>query len=129
MTDDRQARRLTHCATGWSPAVTGAATIGGELARMVRADGYVWTVDQVLTDGDRCAAALEWTVFRGPQGGVTRGVDWVVFEPRTWHIREVRPYHASPLPVDAARHELLGFDYAGRGYPTTLAAHRAASDP
>jgi len=79
--------------------------------------GHCWTVDQVLVDVERCAAALEWTRF-DRNARVVRGVDWFVFEPPTIRIREVRPYFAvSPRP-DLARQELQDFDYAGRGYPT-----------
>jgi len=82
-----------------------------------------WTVDQLITDADRCAATLEWTEFiHHPAPIVRRGVDWFVFEPQTWGIQEVRSYTAVPVHSDMARQELLDFDYAGRGYPTTFPA-------
>src|SRR5262249_45981503 len=42
---------------------SGAATIGSHFARRVRELGICWTVDQLITDVDRCAATLEWTEF------------------------------------------------------------------
>jgi hypothetical protein len=98
---------------------SGAATIGSNFVQMVREPESFFTVDQVLIDVDRCAATLEWTMFIGPHAQIVCGVDWFVFEPQTWCIQEVRTYTASPIHPDMARQELLEFDYAGRGYPTT----------
>ena len=42
---------------------SGAATIGSHFATIVREQGVCWTVDQLITDADRCAATLEWTAF------------------------------------------------------------------
>jgi methyltransferase len=103
----------------WNPRWSGAVTIGNNFAKMVRELGYCWTVDQLLVDADRCAAALEWSSFRDREHSrIVRGVDWFVFEPETFLIREVRPYLASPVHKDIARHELQDFDYGRRGYPT-----------
>jgi hypothetical protein len=102
---------------------SGAATIGSNFATRVREHGICWTVDQLLIDVDRCAATLEWTEFiHKPAQIVRRGVDWFVFEPQTLCIQEVRSYTAVPVHSDMARQELLDFDYAGRGYPTTFPA-------
>ena len=103
-----------------APKWSGAATIGSNFAKRIQELGHRWTVDQVLVDVDRCAAALEWTRF-DRSDRVVRGVDWFVFEPETLRIREVRPYFAVAPRPDAARHELQDFDYAGRGYPTNAA--------
>jgi len=86
---------------------------------MVQEQGVCWTVDQLLTDVDRHAAALEWTRFDRQRNRIVRGVDWFVFEPQTLSIQEVRPYTAAPTNSDMARQELQNFDYAGRGYPTS----------
>jgi methyltransferase len=107
---------------------SGAATIGSNFAKIVREQGYFWTVDHLLTDVDRCAATLEWTAFIGPHALIVRGVDWFVFEPQTFCIQEVRTYHASPVHPDMARQELLDFDYAGRGYPTTFSAEHTRGE-
>jgi hypothetical protein len=96
---------------------SGATTIGDNFAESVRDFGQCWTVDQVLVDAGRCAATLEWTQF-DRSGRIVRGVDWIVFEPQTLRIREVRPYVAA-FRAEVARQELQDFDYAGRGYPTS----------
>jgi len=108
---------------------SGAATIGSHFARRVRERGICWTVDQLITDVDRCAATLEWTEFiRQPAQIVLRGVDWFIFEPQTLCIQEVRSYTATPIHLDMARQELLDFDYAGRGYPTTFPAEQTRGE-
>src|SRR5712691_9438158 len=108
---------------------SGAATIGSHFARRVRERGICWTVDQLLIDVDRCAATLEWTEFiRQPTRIVLRGVDWFIFEPQTLYIQEVRSYTATPIHLDMARQELLDFDYAGRGYPTTFPAEQTRGE-
>jgi methyltransferase len=104
------------------PKWVGAATIGDNFERRVREQGHCWTVDQLVIDSDRCAATLEWTRFDRKHARILRGVDWFVFEPETFRIREVRPYTAAPVRPDPARQELQDFDYLGRGYPTTAPA-------
>ena len=76
----------------WRPKWTGANAIGANFAQVVREHGVRWTFDELLTDADRCAAALEWTRFNPKSGQVVRGVEWFVFDPQTFAIREVRPY-------------------------------------
>lgn len=98
------------------PKWSGAVAIAENFTKRAQERGQCWTVDQVIVDVDRCAAALEWTRF-DLDGRVVRGVDWFVFEPQTINIREVRPY-AAAFRTDLARQELQDFDYAGRGYPT-----------
>jgi methyltransferase len=103
----------------WRTKWLRASTIGDNFAQRVQEQGVSWTVDQLLTDVDRHAAILEWTRFNRQSGQIVRGVDWFVFEPETYSIQEVRCYAAGPIHHDMARQELLDFDYAGRGYPTT----------
>jgi methyltransferase len=98
------------------PKWSGAGAIAENFTKRVQEQGQCWTVDQVLVDVDRYAAALEWTRF-DRDGRVVRGVDWFIFEPQTVNIREVRPY-AAAFRTDLARQELQDFDYPGRGYPT-----------
>jgi len=112
-------REATHYAPGVSKWV-GAGTIGDNFAKRVKQTGQWWTVDQVLTDADRCAGALEWTRFDPSNRQIVRGVDWFVFDPKTFLISEVRPYLATRPNPEVARHELLDFDYAARGYPTAF---------
>jgi methyltransferase len=98
---------------------SGAATIAGNFATRVPGFGIRYTEDQLLIDADRCAVALEWTMFmQKPITLVRRGLEWYVFEPQTWRIQEIRGYTAAPLDSGMARQELLDFDYAERGYPT-----------
>jgi methyltransferase len=101
------------------PKWSGAITIGANFAKAVQKRGSCWTVDQLLIDTDRCAAALEWTRFDRQTGDVLRGVDWFVFESQSLGINEVRPYTAAPPHPEITRQELQDFDYAGRGYPPT----------
>jgi predicted metal-binding transcription factor (methanogenesis marker protein 9) len=100
-----------------TPKWSGAATIGANFATMVQELGRRWTVDQLLVDTDRCAAMLEWTAFNREHTRVLRGVDWIVFEPGTFHIQEIRVYLAAAVHSEIARQELQDFDYVGRGYP------------
>jgi hypothetical protein len=104
----------------WPPKWSGATAIGNNFAKIVREEGVSWTVDQLLIDVHQCAAALEWTAFNKQHARIVRGVDWFVFEPRTFRIQEFRPYVAAPIHPDMPRQELVDFDYAGRGYPTTF---------
>ena len=107
------------------PKWSGASTIAHNFGKMVRELGICWTVDQLLVDTERSAVALEWSSFRYREHSqIVRGVDWIVFEPETFRIREVRPYLAAPVNSDAPRNELQDFDYAGRGYPTLSVDHK-----
>jgi len=65
------------------PRWSGAAAIGGNLAKRVSETGQWLTVDQLVTDADRCAAALEWTRFDPSSRQIVRGVDWFDFEEET----------------------------------------------
>jgi hypothetical protein len=103
------------------PENDGAAELGAHYANAVRQRGLSWTVDQVLVDVDRCAAVLEWTLFRPQETQyLVRGVDWFVFDPETIRFREVRCYQAADRR-DLPRLELGDFDYAGLGYPMSAA--------
>jgi len=87
---------------------------------MARDMQHRWTVDQVIIDAGRCAGAMEWTSFVHQHDCIIRGVDWFLFDPQTFRIREVRSYTAAQILPDENRLELEDFDYAGRGYPTTF---------
>jgi methyltransferase len=45
------------------PKWVGATTIGHNFTKRVQEEGHCWTVDQLIIDADRCAAALERTRF------------------------------------------------------------------
>jgi hypothetical protein len=104
-----------------APKWTGASTIGTNFSKRVHELGQSWTVDQIVVDGDRCTAALEFTRFDGA-GRVIRGLELYVIEPKSFQILEIRPYTAAPIQLELPRQELQDFDYAGRGYPTTRPA-------
>jgi hypothetical protein len=55
----------------------------------------------LIIDADRRAAPLEWTRC-DQHGRILRGMDWLVFEPETFRIQEVRPYNAAPVQPDIA---------------------------
>jgi methyltransferase len=99
------------------PKISGATALGVHYANLVRMREICWTADQMLVDVDRCEATLEWTRFdhNGPR--YLRGVDWFVFEPQTFLIREIRCYWAAASNPDTAHQELQDFDYPKRGYP------------
>ena len=91
--------------------------IGTGFAHAVERLGSIWTVDHVLADPASARAAIEWTHFKTKVSVVLRGTEWYVFDPASGLISEIRAYYASPQAPDLERHELGGFDYAGRGYP------------
>src|SRR5579872_4099750 len=98
------------------PRWQGAVTIADNVAKLVRERELCWTIDQLVVDGDRFAAALEWTGFH-PAGRILRGVDWFILDPQTARIAEIHVYLAARPDADRPRQELIDFDYAGRGYP------------
>jgi hypothetical protein len=103
------------------PKWSGASTIGTNFSKRVREQGHFWTVDMVLVDAYRRAAALEWTQF-AKNGRVLRGVDCFIFKAGSFRIQEIRAYGAAPIQPDLERQELRDFDYVGRGYPMTRPA-------
>ncbi|HKK36802.1 MAG TPA: nuclear transport factor 2 family protein [Paracoccaceae bacterium] len=80
-----------------------------------RLNGH-WTVDRLLSAPDGREAVIEWTNFT--DGRLTRGDEWYLFDERIERIREIRAYFAAPLDAERTVHELAGFDYTARGYPT-----------
>ena len=40
-----------------------------------------------------------------------------MFDPGSLRISEIRAYYAAPADRSVVVNELVGFDYAGRGYP------------
>lgn len=96
----------------------GGRTIGERWAEAVEKLGSVWTVDQVLTNPEEARAVMEWTHFKTYEGTVLRGDEWYEFDEETGLIQEIRAYYAAPQSNDLNVHELGGFDYEGRDYPT-----------
>ena len=96
----------------------GADTIGNGAGKLIQGQGGYWTVDQLLIDAERHAAVVEWSRFYRQHDRISRGMEWYVFDPETLRIREVRLYFAAVPNPTVMQHELVSFDYAGRGYPT-----------
>lgn len=96
----------------------GALEIGRRWQAAVQNFGSYWTVDQMICDPPTRRAVIEWTHFKRRDGVILRGDEWYVFG-ETGLIREIRAYYASPQDRGMAVLELGGFDYTGRGYPTS----------
>jgi ketosteroid isomerase-like protein len=94
----------------------GASAIG-ENARWAidNLDGR-WHYERGLADGDE--AVIEWAMtWRDPKSGerrINRGTEWFRF--CDGKIAEIRAYHHGDAKNPAG--DLLGFDFAGRGYTT-----------
>ena len=64
---------------------------------------------------------MEWTHWKNASGTALRGAEWYLFDPDSLRIAEIRAYYAAPADRTATVNELVGFDYAGRGYPLSSA--------
>jgi ketosteroid isomerase-like protein len=73
-----------------------------------------WWLEHGIADGDE--VVIEWTMtWRDPKSGeerLNRGTEW--FRLRGGRIAEVRAYHHGDR--ENPRGDLLGFDFAARGY-------------
>ena len=84
-------------------AWSGASVIAAETLLAMAKKGITWTVDDVITDADRCAAAVSWTRHEAGAGEhrghdlQAIGVDWCVFDPETTRIWEIRTYSTRPI--------------------------------
>lgn len=111
----------------------GADTIARKWMWCVENLGSQWTIDKVLISHDSPEAVIEWTHWKRKQSVALRGDEWYVFEPESGLIQEIRAFYAAPAVNDPSQlpqvggigmNELVGFDYAARGYhltPTHLA--------
>ena len=102
-------RSADSIARGWHECV---ATLGSQ-----------WTVDRLIVSHDSPEAVMEWTHWKNASGTALRGAEWYVFEPESVRIVEIRAYYAAPADRDVRVSELVGFDYAGRGYPLESGEH------
>lgn len=89
--------------------------------------GSFWTIENIIYSHDKPVAVLEWTHWKRKLNTAQRGDEWYEFDPQTGLISEIRAYYAAPavkaedgLPLVNGTYmgELVGFDYAGRGYHT-----------
>jgi ketosteroid isomerase-like protein len=94
----------------------GADTIARKWVWCVQNLGSQWTIEKVLLSRDSPEAVIEWTHWKRSTGTAQRGDEWYVFCEQTGLIREIRAYYAAPAVKDQPIGELVGFDYASRGY-------------
>lgn len=93
-----------------------ARTIARQWRWCVQALGSQWTLERLVVSHDRPEAVTEWTHWKNRSGTALRGAEWYDFDPVSGRIAEIRAYDAAPADPGAATSELIGFDYAGRGY-------------
>ncbi len=102
-----------------------ADTIARQWVWCVENLGSQWTVEKVLVSADTHEAVIEWTHWKRKSRTAQRGDEWYVFDPKSGLIQEIRAYYAAPAVKDTATlpqvqgthmGELVGFDYAARGY-------------
>jgi ketosteroid isomerase-like protein len=94
----------------------GAQTIAQKWRWCVEHLGSQWSIEKVLISRDCDEAVVEWTHWKRKSGTAQRGDEWYVFDAATGLIREIRAYYAAPAGKDVTMGELVGFDYAARGY-------------
>ena len=98
------------------PPLHGGETIGNALVNDLRNRGGRYFIDKILTSVKQCAAGVEWSRIFQQNDRILRGYEYCEFDPASMLIREIRGYYAAVPQQATARHELVGFDYAGRGY-------------
>jgi ketosteroid isomerase-like protein len=94
----------------------GADVIAQQWVRCVEHLGSQWTIEKLLLSADSNEAVIEWTHWKRKAGTAQRGDEWYVFDAASGLIAEIRAYYAAPAVQDVPIGELVGFDYAGRGY-------------
>ena len=94
-------------ARGWQECV---ATLGSQ-----------WTVDRLIVSHDSPEAVMEWTHWKNASGTALRGAEWYAFDPGSLQdLRDPGLLRGARRP-EVTINELVGFDYAGRGYPLASA--------
>jgi ketosteroid isomerase-like protein len=94
----------------------GAETIARNWVWCVDTLGSLWSIEKILCSSTSPEAVIEWTHWKRKAGTALRGDEWYIFDPDSGRIREIRAYYASPADSSVRIAELVGFDYAGRGY-------------
>ncbi len=99
------------------PPVRGAAELAHYWSSMQPKIKGTWILDHGIVQGDE--AVIEWSVSWTAPGRneieKIRGAEWYRFENQL--IIEIRAYYLNPRePYPQTDFELLGFDYAARGY-------------
>ena len=98
--------------------VHGGDKIGDMIVKIIRSRGGEYFVDRIFTNVEHHAVAVEWSRTFNEKDRIVRGFEFYEFDPDTFLIREIRGYFAAPFNAEQPRNELVGFDYAGRGYKT-----------
>jgi ketosteroid isomerase-like protein len=94
----------------------GAETIARKWIWCVEQLGSRWTIERVLVSATSNEAVIEWTHWKTKSGTAQRGDEWYVLDDASGLIQEIRAYYAAPAVKDVPIGELVGFDYAARGY-------------
>lgn len=103
----------------------GADTISKKWVWCVENLGSQWTIEKILISHNSNEAVIEWTHWKRHANTALRGDEWYIFEPSSGLIKEIRAYYATPGSTNpdslvqvgqTAVAQLVGFDYANRGY-------------
>lgn len=94
----------------------GSDRIAEMIVQILGSRGGEYFIDRMFTNVNHHAAAVEWSRTFNKKDRVVRGFEFYEFDRDTLLIREIRGYFAAPFNAEQARNELVGFDYAGRGY-------------
>jgi hypothetical protein len=101
-------------------AVRGAHALANYWAKVAPRTEANWQLDHALVQEPE--AVIEWSMaWVPPQTGVAeilRGSEWYVF--RGERIAEIRSYHNNFYLQAPHNRQLHDFDYAGRGYRSTV---------
>lgn len=96
-----------------------ADTIARKWVWCVENLGSQWSIEKILCSSTAPEAVIEWTHWKRNAKTALRGDEWYVFDTKSGLIKEIRAYYASPADSSVPIAELVGFDYAGRGYRLT----------
>jgi methyltransferase len=100
------------------PPFLGGDAIGAAIIGDLRNRGGQYFIDRIFSNAEQRTAAVEWSrTFHQPDR-ILRGFEFYEFDPASILIREIRGYYAAAPSPEIARHEIIGFDYQGRGYKT-----------
>jgi methyltransferase len=100
------------------PPLLGGEAIGAAVAHDIRSRGGEFFIDRIFSNAEQCVAAVEWSRTYHQSDRILRGFEFYEFDPASMLIREIRGYYAAPPNSEKARHEIVDFDYRGRGYQT-----------
>ena len=100
------------------PPFRGGSEIGTFIVEDLRNRGGEYFIDRIFTDVEQCGAAVEWSRTYHQSDRILRGYEFYEFDPASMLIREIRVYFATAPDPNKARNEIVGFDYASRGYKT-----------